>query len=139
LFSLSSKEKISSFYEELGHDLIEKRQYLDAALVFGELVNKPDERFLSLCKAKAWDEAMRIKSMYEIAGSGNYLTKYLRRRLTQKCFSFVDQMLKFEVTNHYSSMLSDIETAQEQTSQYTSRLLIVRAEKAKRIEEEGGI
>jgi len=35
-------------------------------------------------------------------------------------------------------MMSDLETAQEQVSQYTSRLLIVRAEKAKRMEEGAG-
>ena len=61
-----------SFYEELGHDMRERRQYLDSAVIFGELVNKPEERFLSLCKAKAWDEALRVQSMHEVPGSGMY-------------------------------------------------------------------
>jgi hypothetical protein len=46
--------------------------------------------------------------------------------------------LRFEVVNQQSGMMSDLETAQEQVSQYTSRLLIVRAEKAKRMEEGAG-
>jgi hypothetical protein len=61
-----------SFYEELGHDMRERRKYLDSAVIFGELVNKPEERFLSLCKAKAWDEALRVQSMHEVPGSGMY-------------------------------------------------------------------
>jgi hypothetical protein len=71
-FQFYSKEKIVSFYEELGHDMRERRKYLDSAVIFGELVNKPEERFLSLCKAKAWDEALRVQSMHEVPGSGMY-------------------------------------------------------------------
>jgi hypothetical protein len=70
IFGLFSKEKVQSFYEELGHDLRERRRYLDSAVIFGELVNKPDERFLSLCKAKAWDEALRVQCMFDVPGSG---------------------------------------------------------------------
>jgi len=117
--------------------LRERRQYLDSALVFSDLVNKPEERFLSLCKARAWDEASRVVSLFEISGSGTEIF------LTQKksCINFnsvPDQLLKFEVTNHHSSLMGDLATAQEQVTQYTARLLIVRAEKAKRLEEEGG-
>jgi hypothetical protein len=67
-----------SFYEELGHDMRERRQYLDSAVIFGELVNKPDERFLSLCKAKAWDEALRVQSMHEVPGSGMHFYSDLK-------------------------------------------------------------
>jgi hypothetical protein len=54
------------------------------------------------------------------------------------CYSFADQLLRFEVVNHQSNMMSDLETAQEQVSQYTSRLLVVRTEKSKRMEEGAG-
>lgn len=132
-----SKEKTVSFYEELGHDMRERRLYLDSALIFGELVNKPEERFLSLCKAKAWDEALRVQSMHDVPGSGKYFhTNFNVAIIRFNLFS--DQMLRFEVVNHQSSTMSDLETASEQVSQYTSRLLVVRAEKAKRLEEGAG-
>ncbi|XP_059486285.1 putative elongator complex protein 1 [Neocloeon triangulifer] len=110
-----SESKLALFYEELAHDLRERKQYLDSALVFGDYVKKPEERLISLCKAKAWDEACRIKSSADIQGA--------------------DELLRFEIMNHHSCMLSDVETAQEQVTQYTNRLVVVRSEKAKKIEE----
>ncbi|XP_065333711.1 elongator complex protein 1 [Cloeon dipterum] len=110
-----SKERHSSFYEVLGLELRERKQYLDSATVFAEYVQNQEERLISLCKAKAWDEAWRVKSSFDIPGS--------------------DQLLRFEIVNQLSSLLSDIDAAQEQVAQQSSRLLVVRVDKAKRIEE----
>jgi hypothetical protein len=54
-------------------------------------------------------------------------------------YLFSDTLIKSGVVEHYDSVFSLLANWQSQLAQHSSRLLLVREEKAKRLEEEGGM